>query len=113
MQTPTHLESGLTFGMLGRTGFQTLLKEFPTSLQFGTTLVHGERGSRGTGTGERGHRRSDGERGHRRGDGEEGAQEERWGRGGTGGVMGERGHRRGDGGEGEQGHRRNDGGGGH
>ena len=54
-----------------------------------------------------------GERGHRRGDGEEGAQEERWGRGSTGGAMGERGHRRGDGGEGEQGHRRNDGGGGH
>ena len=62
MQTPTHLESGLTFGMLGRTGFQTLLKEFPTSLQFGTTLVHGVRGSRGTGgaMGERGHRRGDG-----------------------------------------------------
>ena len=106
MQTPTHLESGLTFGMLGRTGFQTLLKEFPTSLQFGTTLVHGERGSRGTGE-------AMGERGHRRGDGEEGAQEERWGRGSTGGAMGERGHRRGDGGEGEQGHRRNDGGEGH
>ena len=74
MQTPTHLESGLTFGMLGRTGFQTLLKEFPTSLQFGTTLVHGERGSRGTGgvMEERGHRRGDGgegERGHRRSDG--------------------------------------------
>ena len=67
MQTLTHLESGLTFGMLGRTGFQTLLKEFPTSLQFGTTLEHGERGSRGTGMGERG---------LRRGDGGEGAQEE-------------------------------------
>ena len=86
MQTPTHLESGLTCGMLGRTGFQTLLKEFPTSLQFGTTLVHGERGSRG----------------HRRSNGGEGAQEEQWGRGGTGGVMGERGHRRSNGGEGAQ-----------
>ena len=75
MQTLTHLESGLTFGMLGRTGFQTLLKEFPTSLQFGTTLVHGERGSRGTGMGERGHRRGDGGEGHRSSDGGEGAQE--------------------------------------
>ena len=75
MQTLTHLESGLTFGMLGRTGFQTLLKEFPTSLQFGTTLVHGERGSRGTGMGERGHRRGDGGEGHRSSNGGEGAQE--------------------------------------
>ena len=106
MQTPTHLESGLTFGMLERTGFKTLLKEFPTSPSLVPPWCMGRGGAGGTGG-------AMGERGHRRGDGEEGAQEGRWGRGGTGEAMGERGHRRGDGGEGEQGHRRNDGGGGH